>query len=98
MLIFRLELLQALTDNGKDILHFEDEFIEFLLKWTPEVISAGKAAEILSLLLNVIKYNASYIDDCNVVDVVEYVLFICQIILITTLLFLLLTVYKLVGS
>ncbi|KAK6623829.1 hypothetical protein RUM44_010685 [Polyplax serrata] len=73
-----LELLQALTDNGRDILHLEDEFSDFLLKWTPEVINAGKAAEILGLLLNVIKYNASYIDDCNIVDVVDLACFLCS--------------------
>lgn len=73
IIFFRLDLLQALTDNGRDILHLEDEFSEFLLKWTPKVIGVGKAAEVLSLFLNVIKYNASYIDDNNMADIVEYV-------------------------
>lgn len=62
---FRLELLQTLTEYGKDILHLEERMGPFLLEWMP-TITAGdgkRGAEFLSLLVNVIKFNSAYIDD-----------------------------------
>ncbi|KOX80745.1 Tuberin [Melipona quadrifasciata] len=61
----RLELLQSLTENGKDILHLEERMGPFLLDWMPVVtVGDGKrGAEFLSLLVNVIKFNSAYIDE-----------------------------------
>lgn len=62
---FRLELLQSLTENGKDIVHLEEKIGPFLLEWMPIVTQTDgkKGAEFLSLLVNVIKFNSAYIDD-----------------------------------
>lgn len=61
----RLELLQSLTENGKDIIHLEEKMGPFLLNWMP-VVTAGdgkRGSEFLSLLVNVIKFNSAYIDE-----------------------------------
>jgi hypothetical protein len=60
---FRFELLQSLTDNGKDILYFEEEVGPFLLYWMPAVIGVARTKEFLSMLVNVIKFNAAYVDE-----------------------------------
>lgn len=62
-IIPRFELLQALTDNGKDSLYFEEEVGSFLLGWLPVITGIGKTLEYLALLVNVIKFNASYVDE-----------------------------------
>lgn len=62
-IIPRFELLQALTDNGKDSLYFEEEVGPFLLNWLPSMTGTAKAIEFLGLLVNVIKFNASYVDE-----------------------------------
>lgn len=62
-IILRFELLQALTENGKDSLYFEEEVGSFLLSWLPLMTGTAKAIEFLGLLVNVIKFNASYVDD-----------------------------------
>ena len=59
----RFELLQSLTDNGKDILYFEEEVGPFLLYWMPVVIGVARTKEFLSMLVNVIKFNAAYVDE-----------------------------------
>lgn len=70
----RLELLIALTDNGKVIEHLEEKMGHFLLSWMPAVVSAGKTEEFLALLVNVVKYNAAYMDDDVIMLLVQYVL------------------------
>lgn len=61
----RLELLQSLTENGKDILHLEERMGPFLLEWLPTVTNddGKRGAEFLSLLVNIIKFNSAYIDE-----------------------------------
>ncbi|CAN8013040.1 unnamed protein product, partial [Ixodes pacificus] len=61
-LALRLDLLKVLTDKGKCLSHFEDKAPQFLLQWMPEVLSAGRAFDFLSLLINVIKFNSSFLD------------------------------------
>lgn len=73
----RLDLLKALTDNGKCISNFEDKAPEFLLKWMPEVLQAGKASEFLSLLVNVIKFNSAFLDKEIVTGIVQYTCILC---------------------
>lgn len=62
---YRLELLQTLTEHGKDILHLEERMGPFLLEWMPIVIAGDekRGTEFLSLLVNVIKFNSAYIDE-----------------------------------
>ncbi|KAK7793760.1 hypothetical protein R5R35_000957 [Gryllus longicercus] len=59
----RLDLMQSLSDNGKDILYFEEEIGQFLLQWMSDMTGIGRTHEFLSMLVNVIKFNAAYIDD-----------------------------------
>ena len=75
MRFLSLELLQSLTENGKDILHLEERMGPFLLQWMP-IVTGGdgkRGAEFLSLLVNVIKFNSAYIDENIVSGLIEYV-------------------------
>ncbi|KOC65846.1 Tuberin [Habropoda laboriosa] len=75
----RLELLQSLTENGKDISHLEERMGPFLLEWMP-VITTGdgrRGAEFLSLLVNVIKFNSAYIDEDIISGLVQYICHLC---------------------
>ncbi|XP_015588565.1 tuberin [Cephus cinctus] len=75
----RLELLQSLTENGKDIVHLEERIGPFLLEWMPAVTSGDgkRGAEFLSLLVNVIKFNSAYIDDDIISGFVQYICHLC---------------------
>lgn len=73
----RLDLLNALTDNGKVIEHLEEKMGHFLLSWMPSVVSASKTEEFLGLLVNVVKYNAAYMDDNVIMLLVQHVCFLC---------------------
>ena len=64
-------MFQSLTEYGKDILYLEQEFGAFLVTWMPTVCDAGKTADFLSLLVNVIKYNAAYIDEIVIIHLVR---------------------------
>ncbi|KAK7507156.1 hypothetical protein BaRGS_00001091 [Batillaria attramentaria] len=59
----RLQLFKVLSEDGKNLLDFEDETGPFLLKLMPDALSAGKIQEFLLVLINVIKFNAAYIDE-----------------------------------
>lgn len=69
----RLELLISLTENGKDIVHLEERVGPFLLEWMPIVTNGDgkRGADFLSLLVNVIKFNTSYIDEDVVSGLVQ---------------------------
>ena len=45
----------------------------FLLEWMPIVIDANKEQDFLNILINVIKYNAAYIDEDVITGLVQYV-------------------------
>ncbi|XP_035825381.1 tuberin isoform X2 [Aplysia californica] len=60
---YRLQLFDTLSECGKNLLYFEDETGVFLQLWMPEVMSAGYVASFLPIILNVIKYNAAYVDE-----------------------------------
>ncbi|XP_076458884.1 tuberin-like isoform X2 [Babylonia areolata] len=59
----RLDLFKKLSDEGKNLLDFEEETGPFLLKLMPDALTAGVITEFLQLLINVIKFNAAYIDE-----------------------------------
>ncbi|PFX22959.1 tuberin-like [Stylophora pistillata] len=67
----RLELLQALSDNGKDISYFEERTGPFLLSWMPEVMQNGRMNVFMPLLINVIHYNSSFLDEDIVSGIVR---------------------------
>ncbi|XP_048507911.1 tuberin isoform X2 [Athalia rosae] len=75
----RLELLQSLTENGKDIIHLEDRIGPLLLDWMPTVtgIDGKRGAEFLSLLVNVIKFNSACIDADIISSLVQYICHLC---------------------
>nr|CAH7730250.1 unnamed protein product [Callosobruchus chinensis] len=73
----RLELLNILTCNGKDILHFEEEVGPFLLSWVPDITSAGRLEEYLSMVDNVIKFNASFLDDEIITGFIHHICVLC---------------------
>ncbi|KYM81590.1 Tuberin [Atta colombica] len=75
----RLELLQTLTEHGKDILHLEERMGPFLLEWMPTVTAGDgkRGAEFLSLLVNVIKFNSAYIDEDIISGLVQYISHLC---------------------
>lgn len=60
---YRLDLLASLTDHGRDILYMEEEIGPFLLDWMAAVVEAGRSTDFLSILVNIIKYNAAYIEE-----------------------------------
>ena len=63
--MYRISWLKALTDEGRDILHFEDEIGRVLLQLFPPVLlqESGGAIyiEFMAIILNVIKYNSAYL-------------------------------------
>lgn len=73
----RLELLKALSENGKKITYFENDIGPFLRSWLPEIIAAGKASEILPLLVNLIKFNAAYLDDREIESFIQNTCIMC---------------------
>lgn len=73
----RLELLISLTDNGKDIVYIEEEIGPFLLEWMPEITQAGRELDFLNMIVNVIKYNAAYIDQEIVSGLVQNICLLC---------------------
>ncbi|XP_033124579.1 tuberin-like [Anneissia japonica] len=75
----RLLVFKALSDHGKNLLHFEEDTGPFLLVWMPDVISYGRTSEFLPVLLNVIKYNSCYLDDDIVEGLVKHTCSVCML-------------------
>ncbi|CAA9997539.1 unnamed protein product [Nesidiocoris tenuis] len=73
----RLELLQCLTDNGKVVTYFEDEIGPFLSDLMGPCILAEKQIDLLGILINVIKYHASYIDEDIMATIVKSTCVLC---------------------
>lgn len=57
-----IELLKAMTDNGKDLLYLEETIGDFLLNFLPQLSRQHLLKEFLPFLLNVIKFNSAYLD------------------------------------
>lgn len=68
---YYFHMLKALTDNGKEIQNFEDEFGPLALRWMDQVIAASLTAQYLDLIVNVLKFNAAYIDREIIVGIVQ---------------------------
>lgn len=66
-----MELFQSLTDNGKDILYLEEEVGSFLLEWMSMITEVGREQDYLDVLINIIKYNASYLDEDIIGGIVQ---------------------------
>ena len=66
----RLDVLQALTGDGKDLEYIEDEIGLFLIESMKDVMSSERIPDYLRLILNVIKFNAAYLDEEIVAGIV----------------------------
>ncbi|XP_055937007.1 tuberin-like isoform X2 [Argiope bruennichi] len=77
-LIPRLEMLKALTQNGKIITYFEEEIGPFLLTLFPDFVAAGREAELLAFIFSVIKYNAAYLDDDMIESFIKHINKLCS--------------------
>nr|XP_023024148.1 tuberin [Leptinotarsa decemlineata] len=73
----RLDSLNILTCNGKNILYFEEEVGPFLLQWLPDISKAGKIEEYLSMVDNVVKFNAAYLDDEVISGFIQHMCILC---------------------
>ncbi|XP_030373019.1 tuberin [Scaptodrosophila lebanonensis] len=66
-----LELLDTLTENGKDITNFEEKIGKFMLLWIPAIIDAELLCPYLDMLVNLIKFNAAHLDKEILVGIVQ---------------------------
>ncbi|XP_059607432.1 tuberin [Phlebotomus argentipes] len=73
---YRLELLRALTEDGKDISYFEAEIGRFMVQWCQAIMDARLMETYLDILINIIKYNAAYLDNEVTVGIVKQSCFI----------------------
>lgn len=48
---------------GKVVLFFEEEIGRFLLNWLPEISRIGRIEEYLTMIDNIIHFNAAYLDE-----------------------------------
>lgn len=58
----RLDLLKTLTENGKNIKNVDDTIGEFTLNWMPAIDEANLTQPFLEVIVNIIQYNAGYLD------------------------------------
>ncbi|XP_063361788.1 tuberin [Cydia amplana] len=74
----RLSLLSTLTNAGKNIECFEEQIGEYLLEYMRSVGETGPALpELLALVINVVKYNATYLDEHVVHGIVDASCHLC---------------------
>lgn len=68
----RLDLLVALTDNGKNIDYIETRIGQFVVEWFEKVVNSVSKiiVEFLSVLANLIKFNASYFDQLIIANII----------------------------
>ncbi|KAH8305598.1 hypothetical protein KR059_003548 [Drosophila kikkawai] len=66
-----LDLLDTLTDNGKDITNFEEKIGKFMLLWIPAITEANLLSPYLDMLVNLIKFNAAHLDKDILVGIVQ---------------------------
>jgi tuberous sclerosis protein 2 len=59
----RLDILLGLTCNGRNVTCFEEEIGSLLLNWMPVMATHDRLSDFLNLLVNIIHYNSTYLDD-----------------------------------
>ncbi|XP_044760648.1 tuberin isoform X2 [Coccinella septempunctata] len=73
----RLQLLVALTSNGKNVQHFEEEIGPFLLGWYSDIQHVNNVVEYLELILNIIKFNAVCLNSFILSGLVDLICILC---------------------
>ncbi|XP_037293673.1 tuberin isoform X2 [Manduca sexta] len=73
----RFKLLHTLTNSGKNINCFEEEIGPFLLEWLPLIQTPAHTVEFLQLIINVVKFNATYLDEHIVHGIVNNACQLC---------------------
>ncbi|KAJ8727807.1 hypothetical protein PYW08_016192 [Mythimna loreyi] len=73
----RFKLLHTLTNTGKNINCFEEEIGPFLLEWLPQIQPPTQLVEFLQLIINVVKFNATYLDEQIVHGIVNNACHLC---------------------
>lgn len=68
----RLELLRVLTNNGKDIGHFEERIGPFMLQWISQIAEAGLLVPFLEILIHIIRFNTAYLDRDIIVGILYH--------------------------
>lgn len=53
----------SLIEGGRNIEYLEEEIGPFLLEWIGEIVTADRELDFVNVLVNLIKYNAAYIDE-----------------------------------
>eukprot|EP00112_Aurelia_sp_Birch-Aquarium-sp1_P022187 Seg616.18 transcript_id=Seg616.18/GoldUCD/mRNA.D3Y31 product=Tuberin protein_id=Seg616.18/GoldUCD/D3Y31 len=66
----RIELLRALTDNGKDVSYCE-HFGPFLLRFTDQALYGERTDDFLQFMINLVHYNSSFLDKDIITGLVE---------------------------
>ncbi|KAM3956957.1 LOW QUALITY PROTEIN: TSC complex subunit tuberin [Aphomia sociella] len=73
----RFKLLHALTNTGKNIKCFEEQIGLFLLEWLPQIQNPAQLVEFIQLIINVVKFNATYLDEEIVHGIVKQACRVC---------------------
>ncbi|KAJ0176953.1 hypothetical protein K1T71_006962 [Dendrolimus kikuchii] len=73
----RFKLLSTLTKNGKNINCFEEQIGPFILEWLPQIQAPAHLVDFLQLVINVVKFNATYLDEEIVHGIVDNACHLC---------------------
>eukprot|EP00795_Rhopilema_esculentum_P009264 gene9264-16954_t len=73
----RIELLRALTDNGKDVSYCE-HFGPFLLRFSRQALTGDRTVEYLYFLINLVHYNSSFLEKDIITELVEQACAFCN--------------------
>jgi tuberous sclerosis protein 2 len=68
----RFQFLKSLTENGRDVSYFDEKIGPFLLEWMSDrQTSAIPVSEFMSFLVNIIKFNQSFLDDDILMGIIQ---------------------------
>lgn len=68
---YKLELFRSLTKNGRNIQYFEEEIGPFVCEWMQQCLQINLTIDFLNILINLIKFNAAYLDENIIADIVR---------------------------
>ncbi|XP_034830671.1 tuberin isoform X1 [Maniola hyperantus] len=73
----RFKLLYTLLNTGKDIKFLEEMIGPFLLDWLPQLRAPAHIVEFVNLIINIVKFNAAYLDEDIVHGIVNNACHLC---------------------